>query len=79
LPILVQESVGGWPPVNTRIPGIDQVTTNPWIWNEKTVLKNDNITKIMPAENTFAFGDSLFSSGGKVPAALIQQFQKKQL
>lgn len=79
LPILVQESIGGWPPVNTRIPGIDQVTTNPWIWNEKTVLRNDNITKIMPAENTFAFGDSLFSSGGKVPNALIQQFQKKQL
>jgi hypothetical protein len=79
LPILVQESIGGWPPVNTRIPGMEEVTTNPWVWNEKTVLKNDNINKVMPAENTFAFGDSLFSSGGKVPDTLIQQFQKKQL
>jgi hypothetical protein len=79
LPILVQESIGGWPPVDTRIPGLEQVTTNPWVWNEKTVLKNENITRVMPAENTFAFGDSLFSSGGKVPDALIQQFQKNQL
>ncbi len=35
LPTLVQESIGGWPPVNTRIPGMEEVTTNPWVWNEK--------------------------------------------
>jgi hypothetical protein len=77
LPQLIQESIGGWPPVQTQLPGTQQVINNPWIWNEKTVLKNDNINKVMPAENTFVFGDAVFSSGGKVPDSLVQQFKNK--
>jgi hypothetical protein len=78
LPKLIQESIGGWPPVQKTLPGIDKVVNNPWVWNDKTVIKNDNINKVMPAENTFVFGDAVFSSGGKVPDALVQQFKNQQ-
>jgi hypothetical protein len=79
LPMLIQESIGGWPPVQTRIPGTEKVINNPWTWNERTVIRNDNINKVMPAENTFVFGEAVFSSGGKVPDALVKQFNNKSV
>lgn len=75
IPPLIEETIPGWPPEELKIPGIDEVINDPWKLNEKTMVKNVNINKVMPAGNNFAFGDAVFGSGGKVPTQLVDKFK----
>jgi hypothetical protein len=75
IPPLMEQPIPGWPPEEVKIPGIDEVINNPWKVNEKTMIKNTNINKAMPVENNFVFGDTVFGSGGKVPAQLVDKFK----
>lgn len=75
IPPLIEQPIPGWPPEEFKFNGIDEVINDPWKLNEKTVIKNTNINKVMPAGNNFVFGDAVFGSGGQVPVQLVDKFK----
>lgn len=75
IPPLIEQPIPGWPPIGEKIPGIDEVINDPWKLNEKTVIKNTNINKVLPVTSNFVFGNTSFGSGGKVPDTLKDKFK----
>ncbi|HKI88224.1 MAG TPA: neuraminidase-like domain-containing protein [Draconibacterium sp.] len=65
IPELVKKPIPGWPPEEIIGFGDDVVINNPWTWNEQAVRTNANYNVVLPTEDTFAFGDAIFDTGGK--------------
>ena len=75
IPPLAEQPIPGWPKEDIKIPGFEETIKNPWEWNKNSIAKNVNITKVMPVNTKFDFGDSIFSAGGIVPDFFVENFK----
>lgn len=64
IPELVREPVKGWPP--DELIDVGEDITNPWEWNNEAIRTNVNYTTMLPTNDTFVFGDTVFDTGGRV-------------
>jgi hypothetical protein len=65
IPVLVDKPIPGWPPEEILDMGEEVIVSNPWEWNQETFRTNLNFSKMLPTNDTFAFGEVVFDTAGK--------------
>ncbi len=64
IPELVREPITVGPPPELLDVGSD--ITNPWKWNNEAIRTNVNFKTMLPTNDTFVFGETVFDTGGRI-------------
>lgn len=64
-PLLIEEPIPGWPPVNEFENQFEDIVDNPWRWTDNVQHRNTNFNVLLPEGSTFTFGNTTFGNVGK--------------
>lgn len=69
-PIIIEEPIPNWPPMDPYGPDFGGVVINPWEggnpWEGENPVMNPNINTIIPTDLSFQYGDTVFDNQGMI-------------